>query len=163
GVMMGRMADRLGIMLPALIGSVAISLGYVAASFATSLWQFAIAHGLLIAALGGAATFGPIVTDVSLWFERRRGIAVAIAASGNYIAGAVWPSFVQHFVQTIGWRQTHLGIGVLCAVTMIPLTLALRRKAPAQHYAATTSRITVSRTGLGISPGALQMILSIAG
>ena len=132
GVAMGRMADRFGIMLPALIGAVALSLGYIAAANATSLWQFALAHGLLIALLGGAASFGPIVADISHWFTRRRGIAVAIAASGNYLAGAIWPPLVQHFVQTIGWRQTHLGIGVVCAVTMIPLALALRRKPPAQ-------------------------------
>ena len=132
GVVMGRMADRFGIMLPALIGAVALSLGYIAAANATSLWQFALAHGLLIALLGGSASFGPIVADISHWFTRRRGIAVAIAASGNYLAGAIWPPLVQHFVQTIGWRQTHLGIGVVCAVTMIPLALALRRKPPAQ-------------------------------
>ena len=119
GVAMGRLADRFGIMLPALIGAAALSLGYIAAANATSLWQFALAHGLLIALLGGSASFGPIVADISHWFTRRRGIAVAIAASGNYLAGAIWPPLVQHFVQTIGWRQTHLGIGVVCAVTMV--------------------------------------------
>jgi MFS family permease len=163
GVLMGRMADRVGIMIPALIGSIALSLGYVAASYATSLWQLALVHGLLIAMLGGAATFGPIVADVSHWFVRRRGIAVAIAASGNYLAGAFWPPFVQHFVQTVGWRQTHLGIGVLCAVTMIPLTLALRRKAPGYRSAAAGTFVTSSQASLGLSPGALQVVLSIAG
>ena len=133
GVLMGRMADRFGVMVPALIGAVALSIGYVAAGYATSLWQFALAQGLLIALLGGAATFGPIVADTSHWFTRRRGIAVAIAASGNYLAGTIWPPFVQHFVQTIGWRQTHIGIGILCAVTMIPLALALWRRPPAHR------------------------------
>ena len=162
GVAMGRMADRFGIMLPALIGAVALSLGYIAAANATSLWQFALAHGLLIAMLGGAASFGPIVADISHWFTRRRGIAVAIAASGNYLAGAIWPPLVQHFVQTIGWRQTHLGIGVVCAVTMIPLALALRRKPPAQPA---TIQYAAARTqaSLGLSPAALQIVLAVAG
>ena len=162
GVAMGRMADRFGIMLPALIGAVALSLGYIAAANATSLWQFALAHGLLIALLGGSASFGPIVADISHWFTRRRGIAVAIAASGNYLAGAIWPPLVQHFVQTIGWRQTHLGIGVVCAVTMIPLALALRRKPPAQPA---TIQYALRRTqaSLGMSPAALQVVLSVAG
>ncbi len=162
GVAMGRMADRFGIMLPALIGAVALSLGYIAAANATSLWQFALAHGLLIALLGGSASFGPIVADISHWFTRRRGIAVAIAASGNYLAGAIWPPLVQHFVQTIGWRQTHLGIGVVCAVTMIPLALALRRKPPAQPA---TIQYALRRTqaSLGMSPTTLQIVLSVAG
>jgi MFS family permease len=163
GVLMGRMADRFGIMIPSLIGSIALSIGYVLSGYATSLWQFAIVHGLLIAFFGGAATFGPIVADVSHWFTRRRGIAVAIAASGNYLAGTIWPPFVQHFVQTIGWRHTHLGIGVLCAVTMIPLTLALRRKAPSQQSSAVSPRTVQSPGTLGLSPGALQSLLSIAG
>jgi MFS family permease len=127
GVVMGRVADRFGIVLPALIGAVALSLGYIGAANATSLWQFALAQGLLIGFVGGAAFFGPIVTDISHWFTRRRGVAVAITESGNYLAGTIWPPLVQHFVQTIGWRQTHLGIGVVCALTMIPLALVLRR------------------------------------
>jgi len=163
GVLMGRMADRLGVMVPALIGAVALSIGYVAAGYATSLWQFALAQGVLIALLGGAATFGPIVADTSHWFTRRRGIAVAIAASGNYLAGTVWPPFVQHFVQTIGWRQTHIGIGILCAVTMIPLALALRRRPPAHRLSSTAAFGASAATTLGLSPGALQVLLSIAG
>jgi MFS family permease len=158
---MGRMADRFGIMLPALIGAVALSLGYVAAANATSLWQFALAHGLLIALLGGSASFGPIVADISHWFTRRRGIAVAIAASGNYLAGTILPPLVQHFVQTIGWRQTHLGIGVVCAVTMVPLAFMLHRKAPAQPV--TMQHVERTQPSLGLSPTALQIVLSVAG
>ncbi len=160
GVVIGRMADRLGIMLPALLGAAALSLGYVAAANATDLWQFALAHGLLIA-VGGAASFGPIVADISHWFTRRRGIAVAIAASGNYLAGTIWPPLVQHFVQTLGWRQTHLGIGVVCAATMIPLALALRRKPPLQR--GPTHQGARVQASLGLSPGALQIVLSVAG
>jgi MFS family permease len=163
GVLMGRMADRFGVMLPALIGAVALSIGYVAAGYATSLWQFALSHGLLIALFGGAATFGPIVADTSQWFTRRRGVAVAIAASGNYLAGAIWPPFVQHFVETIGWRETHIGIGVLCAITMVPLALALRRRPPAHPRAEAASPDASARATLGLSPSALQVLLSIAG
>ena len=163
GVVMGRMADRFGIMLPALIGAVALSLGYIAAANATSLWQFALAHGLLIALLGGAASFGPIVADISHWFTRRRGIAVAIAASGNYLAGAIWPPLVQHFVQTIGWRQTHLGIGVVCAVTMIPLALALRRRPPAQPATHRSMPSRSARHRSACRPPRCRSLLSIAG
>ena len=162
GVLMGRLADRFGIMVPALIGAVALSVGYVAAAMATSLWQFTLAHGVLIGFLGGAAFFGPMVADVSHWFVRRRGIAVALAAAGNYVAGTIWPPTVQHFVQTIGWRETHLGIGILCAVTMIPLSLALRRRTPA-HQPAVAGRVAASHASLGLSPGALQATLAVAG
>ncbi len=160
GVAMGRMSDRLGIMLPALISAVALALGYVAAANAATLWQFALVHGVLIA-IGGATYFGPIVADISHWFSRRRGIAVAIAASGNYLAGAIWPPLVQHFTQTVGWRQTYVAIGVVCAATMIPLALTLRRGAPEQHPAAT--RAAPAPASLGLSPATLQIALAVAG
>ena len=81
---------------------------------AGSLWQFALAQGLLIGMLGASAGFAPLVADTSLWFTRRRGIAVAICASGNYLAGAVWPPILQHYFDTIGWRATFTGVGLFC-------------------------------------------------
>src|SRR3546814_962985 len=129
--MMGRLADRFGILGPLRGGTVALALGYFAAGQATSLWQYAIAHGWLFGRLGSSATFGPIISDVSPWFVRRRGIAVAIGASGSYLAGTVWPPIVQHLIETIGWRDTHSLIAVFCLVTLIPLSATLRRRSPA--------------------------------
>ena len=97
---------------------------------APNLLQFALAHGLLIGLLGCSATFAPLVADTSLWFNRRRGIAVAICASGNYLAGAVWPPVLQHFFEAVGWRATYIGVGIFCLAAMLPLALALRRRPP---------------------------------
>ncbi|HYB41694.1 MAG TPA: MFS transporter [Candidatus Methylomirabilis sp.] len=162
GIALGRLSDRFGILLPVAGGAVLLSLGYAIASRAGSLWQFALAQGLLIG-VGGAATFAPIIADTSLWFTRHRGMAVAIIASGSYFAGAVWPPVVQHFIQSAGWRQTHLGIGLFCAATMLPLALMLRRPSPLNEPASTTSGLPSWATRpLGMSPGALQAILVIA-
>src|SRR5258707_11457843 len=89
---------------------------------------FALVHAL--SGLGASATFGPLIADISEWFTRRRGIAVAIVSSGNYFGGTIWPPVVQHFVATEGWRATHIGIGAFCALTMLPFLLALRRRPP---------------------------------
>ena len=132
GVLMGRLADRFGIVVPAVLGALMLGIGYVAAASATALWQFMLAQALLIGMLGSSATFGPLVADVSLWFVRRRGIAVAIVASGNYLAGTLWPPLLQAAIAAVGWRQAHVGIGVLCVLTMLPLALLLRRRAPAE-------------------------------
>ena len=104
------------------------------AGAATSLWQYTLAQGLLIGA-GSAATFGPLLADTSLWFHRRRGIAVGIFASGNYVAGAIWSPVVQHFIAADGWRHTSFGIAVFCAATMLPLALVLKRPPPAHETA----------------------------
>ena len=89
GIGMGRLADRFGIRVPLMIGAVMLGLGYVAAASAVAYWQFVLAQALLIGMLSSSSSFGPLVADVSHWFVRRRGIAVAIVASGNYLAGTV--------------------------------------------------------------------------
>jgi len=88
GVTMGRLADRYGVMVPVLIGSVGLGAGLILAGLSGSILQFALASGVLAGFLGCSATFAPLVADTSLWFTKRRGIAVAICISGNYLAGA---------------------------------------------------------------------------
>ena len=136
GILMGRLADRFGVIVPVLIGTLCLGLGFIAAGYAGSLWQFALAQGLLIGFLGCSATFAPLVADTSLWFHRRRGIAVAICASGNYLGGALWPPVVQHYFDAWGWRQTYVGVGIFCIAAMLPLALVLRRKPPVLPAAA---------------------------
>ena len=116
-----------------------LGVGYAVASQATSLWQFVLAQGLLVGVASSVA-FAPIIADTSLWFTRHRGMAVAIIASGSYLAGTVWPPVVQHFIETRGWRRTYLGIAVFCVATMVPLALALRRRSPLTETTSATSR-----------------------
>jgi MFS family permease len=163
GIAMGRLADRFGVMVPVLAGSTLMAAGFAAAGAAPSLWLYALAMGMLVG-VGSAATFGPLLADTSMWFHRRRGAAVGIIASGNYVAGAIWSPVVQHFITVAGWRATCLGIGIFCVVTMLPLALFLRRRPP--HHDDTPAAFranagTVER--LGISPAALQWLLMIAG
>ena len=162
GVLMGRLADRFGIMAPVILGTLMLSTGYLAAAQATSLWQFILAQALLIGMLGSSATFGPLVAEVSLWFLRRRGIAVAIVASGNYLAGTIWPPLLQYAIDSVGWRQAHMAIGVLCVVTMLPLALTLRRRAPVDDTSVPVSARDIAGT-LRMSPATLQVLLVVAG
>src|SRR2546426_748839 len=130
GILMGALADRFGVMVPVLIGSATLGVGMILAGMAGSLWQFALAHGVLAGFLGCSATFAPLVADTSLWFTKRRGIAVAIAISGNYLAGTIWPPALQHFFDQAGWRATYIGAGIFCIVVMLPLSLVLRKRPP---------------------------------
>ena len=162
GVAMGRLADRFGIMVPIVLGTLMLGIGYVAAAQASELWQFVLAQALLVGMLGSSATFGPLVADVSLWFQRRRGIAVAIVASGNYLAGTIWPPLLQSAIAAVGWRQAHVGIGVFCVLTMLPLSLALRRRAPLEGGSMLVGAREIVG-GLRMSPSTLQALLVLAG
>jgi MFS family permease len=157
GILMGRLADRHGVMLPLLIGAVGLGAGFVAAGLSSSLLGFALAHGLLLGLLGSAATYAPLLADTSLWFIRRRGIAVAVCASGNYVAGAVWPPIVQHFVDRSGWRATYIGLGIFCSIAMALLALAMRPRPPALRAAAAP----LKRSGSFAAPSARPFGLSL--
>jgi MFS family permease len=174
GILMGRLADRFGVTVPLFIGAAGLGLGFLAAAMAPNIWLFALAHGIGMGLFGCSATFAPLVADTSLWFVRRRGIAVGICASGNYLAGAVWPPIVQHLVETSGWRTAYGVLAVVCAVTLPLLALALRPRPPtavagaaAQGPASadSSSSALAQRSGqpFGLSMGQAQALLCVAG
>jgi MFS family permease len=161
GVLMGWLADRVGVVLPVIGGAVALGLGYTAAGLAPDPISFALAYGLLIGFLGCSATFVPLVAEISHWFVRRRGIAVSIVAGGNYLAGTLWPPAIERAIALYGWRATHLGIAAFCVLTMLPLALLLRGRPPGH---ATGRPATPPSLGtLGLRPATLQTLLAIAG
>ena len=164
GVLMGRLADRFGVMRPLLAATILLALGYVAAGLAPNLTAYALAQGVLIGGLGASAAFGPLMADASLWFRRRRGIAVALAASGNYLAGAVWPPVLTRLIADHGWRTAHVVVGAILLVTMLPLALALRARAPgtaeAGHDGAADA---ASDRPFGLSRDGLTAVLCVAG
>ena len=167
GILMGRLSDRFGVIAPVLLGAVGLGAGFVAAGSASTLWQFSLAQGLLIGLLGTSATFAPLVADTSQWFTRRRGIAVAVCMSGNYVAGAIWPPVMQHFIDTFGWRQTYVGVGVFCFLSILPLALVLRRRPPPQPAVVAAWPGAAAGGGsalvLGLSAGTVQTLLCVAG
>ena len=159
GVAMGRLADRYGIVVPAIAGTLLTALGFFGAGYAPNIWVLSAAH--VVIGFGCSGTFGPIVADMSHWFRKRRGIAIGIASCGNYAAGAIWPPVVQHFIIADGWRATHIGVGVFCLVTMVPLALMLRRPSPVEHV--DLSGASAAHGSLGIKPNTLQGLLAVAG
>jgi MFS family permease len=159
GVAMGRLSDRFGLLLPTACGTVLLGVGFIVAAFASNLSLFALDYALI--GLGASATFGPLMADTSQWFERRRGIAVAIAAAGNYVGGAIWPPVLEHFISSGGWRPAHVGVGAFCIAATLPLLPLLRRRAPL--HAPDAEGHVASSGQLGLSPNALQAVLCVAG
>jgi MFS family permease len=159
-ILMGWLSDRFGVMAPVICGAVLLGIGYVAAGN-SNLWQLSLAYGLI--GLGSSAAFVPLMADISQWFTRRRGVAVVIASCGNYLSGALWSPLIERSITTYGWRETHVSIGLICVVTMLPLALlALRRRAPMQPVGVAGAMPATARGTLGLSPNALMALLSVA-
>ncbi len=152
GLWTGRMADRHGLMPVLCLGGVAVCGGFVWAGLSGSIWGFGLAHGLM-GLIGASATFAPLMADTALWWNKRRGIAVAICASGNYIAGALWPPIVQHGIEAIGWRHTYVLMGLVCGAGMLLLALRMRQRAPLVLLdgAAAALSASASATAAGVS------------
>jgi MFS family permease len=166
GIWTGRMADRHGLMKVLWVGALAVAGGFMWAAQSGSIWTFGLAHGLL-GLLGGASTFAPLLADTSQWWNRRRGIAVAICASGNYIAGALWPPLVQHGIETIGWRPTYTIMGLVCGLGMLALSGLMRQRpplAPPVSASVVGAAPAADRNRpFGLSPSRAQWLLCVAG
>ena len=159
GVLMGRLSDRFGIVPAIAIGIVGIFLGYIGAGYSQALWQFNIMHFFI--GLGAAATFGPLMAEASHWFEKYRGLAVTIAASGNYIAGTFWPTIVERGTAYAGWRTTHIAIGIGCSILMVIVVMLLRWQIGSESVRSHTNA-AAPRIDLRLSTNALTTLLGIA-
>ena len=159
GVLTGRITDRFGIVTAMALSIAFLGVSFVLAGLAATLWQFNLVYFLI--GLGTSATFAPLMAEVSHWFERYRGLAVTIVASGNYVAGTIWPPLVNWGVQSMGWRWTHIAIGIFCAVTMAILLVVLRAiigSGGARDHA----NAPPPQVDLNLSTNALTVLLCIA-
>ncbi len=163
GVMMGRLADRFGVIVPALIASITLPTGLVAAAHAEEFWQFCLALGVLSGLLGTSAMFAPMASDISLWFTRRRGLAVAVVITGSYLAGAIWPPVVQASLDARGWRETFLMIGLFLICVMMPLSGLLYRKPALLSTPAASSETAGALRPVDLAPGTFQSLICVAG
>ena len=164
GIWTGRLADRHGLTPILWCGALAVFGGFTLAANAQSIWLFGLAHGIL-GLIGSSSTFAPLMADTALWWQKRRGIAVAICACGNYIAGAIWPPLVQHGITTIGWRHTYLLLGLVCGIGMFLLSLKMRAKPPIPKASVATASTTSNDSArpFGLRPSHAQLLLCTAG
>lgn len=157
----GRAVDRFGITWSLIVATIVTALGYGVATLSTSLIMLSVAQ--LIVGFASAVGFGPLIADISHWFVRRRGIAVAITASGNYLSGAIWPLVLAGVLQDSGWRTVYLVLAAATIMVVIPLALTLQRGVPEEVQAAAQQASTLNVRSSGLSPRALQYLLGIAG
>ncbi|MFN6977956.1 MAG: MFS transporter [Gemmobacter sp.] len=159
-LVIGRIADRIGLARALALSALVQGAGFLAAALAPSLGAMAAAQAAI--GFGSAACFGPLIADISFWFRRRRGIAVAVAASGNYLAGAIWPLLLSNLLQAQGWRALCLVLAPAIVAGLLPLAWMLRAGRPLQS-AADTAAEAVRTAGTGMHPRTLLIVLALSG
>ena len=163
GVVMGRLADRMGIMIPALIGSLALPAGFYLAAHASSILEISLAFSLLCGFLGSSFSMAPLIADISHWFSRRRGLAVGIAFSGSYVAGAIWPPILQRMFDAQGWRESFIDLALLTLILMALLSLLLYPRPPMNEQQPETGSVDSKSANSLVSGGTLQSLICLAG
>lgn len=162
GILAGFWSDRWGMGAPSTIGAVAIGAGSLIVAGSDNAIVFLGANLLVIGFLGNGAMFSPLLTNITRWFDRRRGIAVAIVASGQSLAGAFWPPIFRYTMEEYGWRETVVGFGFIATATLLPLSLFMHRRPPARMAVeGGGERGMLDERGqiLGRSPRTVQTIL----
>ena len=163
GVVMGRLADRMGIMIPALIGSLALPAGFYLAAHASSILEISLAFSLLCGFLGSSFSMAPLIADISHWFSRRRGLAVGITFSGSYVAGAIWPPILQRMFDAQGWRESFIDLALLTLILMALLSLLLYPRPPMNEQQPETGSVDSKSANSLVSGGTLQSLICLAG
>jgi MFS family permease len=165
GLMMGLIAERIGIRATVVVGALSVAVGLVLSSGGTA-WQLYVGHGIFIGLIGNGAINAPLYVYVSRWFEARRGTAIALIASGQYAAGAFWPPLFERAIAMWGWRQTMVGFGIVVASLAVPLALAVLKPPPAPPTDGAPSTTTLNSSGRprshGLPPNLLFALLAIA-
>ena len=159
--LIGNMVDRVGIAKALIFASLIASSNFLLCAFSDSMSIIVISHFFI--GLGAAAGFGPLIADISHWFVKKRGIAVAIIASGNYLSGAVWSPFIGNMLISSSWREAYFLIAFAIPLVVIPLTFALRRKLDKNSPGTKTLYFNSKTLELNISGRKLQAFLGMAG
>jgi MFS family permease len=126
GLFWGSISDRIGMVGPAMLGGCMVALGAWLASRAEGVLMLYVAHGLFIGLLGNGVFIAPLLANITRWFDRHLGMAVAVVATGQSMAGAVWPPILRYLTDAYGWRQAFFIYAVIALIMLLPLSLILR-------------------------------------
>ena len=162
GIFMGWIADRIGVRWTVLFGAAMIFVGLAVSSIGTE-WALYVGQGLFLGLLGNAGLFAPLMIYVSRWFDRRRGTALALISSGQYIAGMIWPTLFEYGLDNFGWRRTAFAFGILVVALVVPVALIMLRPPP---EALSTDGVVIGpqpgQSVLGLHPNLAMGLLAVA-
>ena len=130
GILMGYLLDRLGAVVLPVVATFAVVSGSILTTLVDAQWQLFAVYLILFGFLGQGSLYAPLMANISKWYERRRGMAVGIVASGQSLAGIVWPPIFGVAVTEVGWRYGFIGFGLIAAAVMLPMCLIFIRKPP---------------------------------
>src|SRR5207253_695830 len=129
GIVMGLIAEQVGVRWTVIFGVLMIAAGLLLSSLGGRLDLY-LGHGLFIGLLGNAGINAPLYVYVARWFDRRRGTALALIASGQAAAGTIWAPLFAHAIEWFGWRRTMQFYAVFVIIVVVPAAFLVFRALP---------------------------------
>lgn len=122
GIVAAFMIERFGMRRCAIFGLAGTGFGFLLASFSTSLFGFymAFACAAILGSTGGFITWSRAISGA---FDKRRGLALAIALSGTGISGSLLPPILVWVIEGYGWRAGFVALSCVPAFIALPLAL----------------------------------------
>ncbi len=161
GIFMGWLADRIGVRATVAIGAVMIAVGLALSSLGW-VWALFVGHALM-GVLGNGGVYPPLLVYVTRWFDRRRGAAIALISSGQYVAGVIWPAIFERAIASVGWQILMMSYAALVLIAVLPATLLLN-PVPAPVVPQHLPHVTASDRRIGkMRPNTVQALLCVAG
>ena len=159
-VIIGKIFDKHGIKKPIVIASISLIISYYLYSISIYFWNLLFLQAFM--GFAAAAFFGPAMADITNFFNNRRGLALSIVASANYVAGASWPLVISFALNFVDWRTTHFWISIFCLVSMLPILGFLKNYKNIQNEEANIMS-SKDEPSINLSNNQLQIILMFAG
>ena len=159
-VIIGKIFDKHGIKKPIVIASISLIISYYLYSISIYFWNLLFLQAFM--GFAAAAFFGPAMADITNFFNNRRGLALSIVASANYVAGASWPLVISFALNFVDWRTTHFWISIFCLVSMLPILGFLKNYKNIQNEEANIMS-SKDEPSIKLSNNQLQIILMFAG
>ena len=162
GMLMGLYAARMGVQAALGVAAAAILIGCVIVSMADSLPALLLPVFVFVGMLGMGCGFSPLIANVTLWFDRRRGLAISIVACGQTVAGGIWNVTFEPIVVEFGWRAAYVGYGIFACAMILPLSLVFRRQPPELQRLMATGAVRDDQQFPDVNPAFLTLLLGFA-
>lgn len=126
GPILGWFLDRFGSRGVIKVGVIMFGIGFMLLSQIDSLLEF---YGAVVVIAIGSSMAGyfPLNVGVIQWFEKKRARALSMVGLGLALGGMFVP-VIAWSMESIGWRETAFGCGVVAIVVGYPLACIFRRR-----------------------------------
>jgi MFS family permease len=170
---LGFLLDRHPIRNVMMTGAVWLAAGFFALSQTQGVVQFALIAAVFIGL--GTGTIGTTANSRLLvnWFDRNRGLALAVAIMGYSTAGIVMPPVALYLLDTVGWRGAYGLFGGACLFVALPLVARLVKQQPADlglapdgipaSGGAAPARASPARERVNVPAGSIAVFRSLVG